>query len=114
MLRREASAARRQQANILGSLREGLFLIGRDLRLRAPCSSALSELLHLPTPCGQRFEQLLRPLLDDEETLAAALTFLQLLWNDRADEDAVESLNPLSQVQVSFADSHGGCERGAI
>ncbi|MFI4867161.1 MAG: hypothetical protein ACHQDB_08680 [Steroidobacterales bacterium] len=107
----EARAARRQQQNILGSLREGLFLIGRDLRLRATCSASTRELLHLSAPTGRRLEDVLRPLLDDEETLAAALTFLQLLWNDEADEDAIESLNPLSQVQVSFADTRGGCER---
>jgi hypothetical protein len=107
----EASAVRRQQANILGSLREGLFLIGRDLRLSATCSASTGELLHLRAPSGQRLEDVLRPLLDDEETLAAALTFLQLLWNDKADEDAIESLNPLSQVPVSFADTRGGCER---
>jgi len=107
----EASAAGRQQANILGSLREGLFLIGRDLRLSATCSASTGELLHLASPSGRRLEDVLRPLLDDEETLAAALTFLQLLWNDEADEDAIESLNPLSQVQVSFADTHGGSER---
>jgi len=107
----EASAARCQQANILGSLREGLFQIGRDLRLSATCSASTGELLHLRAATGRRLEDVLRPLLDDEETLAAALTFLQLLWNDEADEDAIESLNPLSQVQVSFADTHGSCER---
>lgn len=107
----EAAAARRQQANILGSLREGLFLIGRDLRLSATCSASMSELLHLSAPAGRCLEDVLRPLLDDEETLAATLTFLQLLWNDEADEDAIESLNPLSQVQVSFPDTGGGRER---
>ena len=92
----EADGARRQLVNILERLREGLFFIGRDLRLSAPA--------------GRRFEDVLQPLLD-EKTLAAALTFLQLLWNDKADEDAVESLNPLSQVEVSFPAAGGGRER---
>jgi two-component system chemotaxis sensor kinase CheA len=107
----EVAAARRHQANILENLREGVFLIGRDLRLSATCSASMGELLHLSAPAGRHLEDVLRPLLDDEETLAAALTFLQLLWNDEADEDAIESLNPLSQVKVSFADPRGGCER---
>jgi hypothetical protein len=53
----------------------------------------------------------LRPLLEDEATLAAALTFLQLLWNDQADAYAIESLNPLAEVKVTFADASGGGER---
>lgn len=106
----EAVAARRQLVNILDSLREGLFFIGRDLRLSATCSASMNELLRLSAPAGRRFEDVLQPLLD-EETLAAALTFLQLLWNDEADDHAIESLNPLSQVAVSFANSGGGCER---
>ena len=106
----EADGARRQLVNILEHLREGLFFIGRDLRLSATYSASMNELLRLSAPAGRRFEDVLQPLLD-EKTLAAALTFLQLLWNDEADEEAVESLNPLSQVEVSFPAAGGGCER---
>jgi hypothetical protein len=105
------AAARRQLRQILGSLHEALFVIGRDLRLSATCSASLHELLRVSAPAGRRFEDLLRPLLDDEATLAAALTFLQLLWSDQADEYAIESLNPLAQVEVRFADARGGGER---
>jgi len=107
----DAAAARRQLANILGSLHEGLFLIGRDLRLSATGSASMREMLRLGTPAGRRFEDVLRALLLDEETLAAAVTFLQLLWADQADEQAIEPLNPLSQVEVSFTNSRGASER---
>jgi two-component system, chemotaxis family, sensor kinase CheA len=103
--------ARRQLRQILGSLHEALFVIGRDLRLSAICSVSLHELLRVSAPAGRRFEDLLRPLLDDEASLAAALTFLQLLWSDQADECAIESLNPLAQVEVRFAGARGGGER---
>jgi hypothetical protein len=105
-----AVAARRQTADILGTMREGLFVIRRDLRLGATCSGPLAEVLRLSAPAGRRFEDVLQPLLD-AETLAAALTFVQLLWNDEADVHAVEALNPLSQVEVSFVNTRGGCER---
>ena len=107
----DAAAVRRQLANILGSLHEGLFLIGRDLRLSTTGSASMREMLRLGTPAARRFEDVLRALLLDEETLAAAVTFLQLLWADQADEQAIETLNPLSQVEVSFANSRGGSER---
>ena len=105
------AGTRRQLHHILGSMHEALFVIGRDLRLGTLCSASLRELLHISAPAGRRFEDLLRPLLDDEATLAATLTFLRLLWSDQADEYAVESLNPLAQVQVRFADARGGGER---
>jgi hypothetical protein len=107
----EAAAARRQLANILASLHEGLFLIGRDLRLSATGSASMRDMLRLGTPAGRRFEDVLRALLLDEETLAAAVTFLRLLWTDQADQQAIKPLNPLSQVEVSLASSHGGSER---
>jgi hypothetical protein len=109
--RSAAIASRGQLHHILGSMHEALFVIGRDLRLGATSSASMRELLRVSAPAGRRVEDLLRPLLDDEGTLAAALTFLRLLWNDDADEHAVESLNPLAQVQVRFADARGGGER---
>jgi hypothetical protein len=110
----EAAGARRQLSSILGSVHEGLFLVGRDLRLSATGSASMRELLRLGTPAGRRFEDVLRTLLLDEETLAAAVTFLQLLWAERADENAIEALNPLSQVEVAFVNSRGGSERRVL
>jgi hypothetical protein len=71
----------------------------------------MRDMLRLGTPAGRRFEDVLRALLLDEETLAAAVTFLRLLWTDQADQQAIRPLNPLSQVEVSLANSHGGSER---
>jgi two-component system chemotaxis sensor kinase CheA len=106
----ESTATQRQLLNILGSVREGVFVIDRALRLSAACSASMSELLRVSAPAGRRLEELLQPLLE-QETLAAALTFLQLLWSDRADEHAVEALNPLAQVEVSFVNARGAGER---
>ena len=105
-----AAAAQCQAANILGSMREGFFLIRRDLRLGASCSGSLNELLRLAAPAGRRFEDVLKPLLD-AQTLSAAVTFLRLLWKDEANAQAIASINPLSQVEVSFASAHGGSEQ---
>ncbi len=107
---REAAAIR-QLHHVLDGMHEALFVIGRDLRLGATCSASLRHLLRVSAPSGRRFEDLLRPLLDDEATLASTLTFLRLLWSDEADECAIESLNPLLQVEVRFADARGGGER---
>ena len=105
----EALDAQRQVANILDTVREGLFLIGRDLKLGATCSGSLKELLHIENPAGQTFEEVLRTLVD-EKTTKAALKFLGLLWRDKVHEDLIESINPLNQVEVAFAAPTGGTD----
>lgn len=105
----EALEAQRQVENILGTVREGLFLIGRDLKLGTTCSGSLKDLLHIENPAGQTFEEVLRTLVD-EKTTKAALKFLGLLWRDKVHEDLIESINPLNQVEVAFAAPTGGTD----
>jgi signal transduction histidine kinase len=106
---RAAATAQRQVSNILSTVREGLFLLDRDLRLGATCSDSLRELLRLPSPAGHSIEELLKPLVD-AKTLAAAQKFLGLLWRDKVHEELIESVNPLSQIEVSFGNAHGGAD----
>lgn len=106
---RAASLAQRQVVNILGTVREGLFLIGRDLRIGAICSDSLRQLLRVEAPEGSQLRDLLQPLVD-EKTLAAALKFLGLMWKEKVHEDLIESVNPLSQVEVSFVNARGGTD----
>ena len=98
---RAAGEAQRQIGNILGTVREGLFLIARDGRIGGAYSDSLVALLRVPAPAGQTFEQLLRPLVD-EKTLLAAGKFLGLLWKDKVNEELIESVNPLNQIEVNF------------
>jgi two-component system, chemotaxis family, sensor kinase CheA len=104
-----AMDAQRQVENILDTVREGLFLVGRDLKLGATCSDSLKELLHIEKPAGQSFEDVLKTLVDDK-TVKAALKFLGLLWRDKVHEDLIESINPLNQVEVAFAAPAGGTD----
>ncbi len=104
-----AAKAERQVANILATVREGLFLIGRDLKIGEICSDSMRELLRQPAPAGCSFEDILRPLVD-ERTLSGAVKYLGLLWREKVHEELIESVNPLSQIEVSFANAHGGAE----
>jgi two-component system, chemotaxis family, sensor kinase CheA len=110
---RESSAAallaERQVSDILATVREGLFLIDRDGVISDAHSASLSDLLHVTAPAGQRFEELLEPLVDDK-TLQAATRFLALLWKERVHEDLIESVNPLGQIEVRIIRPMGGHE----
>jgi two-component system, chemotaxis family, sensor kinase CheA len=105
-----AGEAQRQIGNIFSTVREGLFLIGRDGRIGGAHSDSLVALLHTDAPAGQTFEELLRPLVDDK-TLLAATKFLGLLWKDTVNEELIESVNPLSQIEVSFPRAQGSAEQ---
>ncbi len=102
-----AATARRQIDDIFGTVREGLFLLDRELRIGAAHSDSLQSLLRVPAPAGARLEELLRPLVDDK-TLQATTRFLGLLWKDKINDELIDSVNPLSQVEAHFARPQGG------
>ncbi len=105
----QATEAQRQVANILNTVREGLFLIDRDGLIGSAHSESLTALLRVESPAGSTFEDLLRPLVD-QKTLQAATRFIGLLWKDKVHEELIESVNPLSQIEVSFGRPQGGRE----
>ena len=104
-----AAEAQRQVEDILGTVREGLFLIARDGRIGSAYSDSLQALLRTAAPAGQNFEDLLRPLVDDK-TLLSASKYLGLFWRDKVNEELIESVNPLSQIEVSFQRHQGPAE----
>jgi two-component system, chemotaxis family, sensor kinase CheA len=104
-----AAEAERQVDNLLGTVREGLFLVTRDGRIGGAHSDSLPALLHVPAPAGQSFEELLRPLVDDK-TLLAASKYLGLLRKGKVNEELIESVNPLGQVEVSLPRAQGPAE----
>ncbi len=105
-----ASAAQRRLADVLGGVGEGLFLIGRDLRLSAHRSGSMAGLLPVAVPKGCPVEAMLRPLLDQQQ-LDAALAYLQRLLDLPASAPSAELVNPLSRVEVSIANAYGRSER---
>ena len=101
-----ALQAEQQTANILGTVREGLFLVDRKGRIGGTHSASLTTLLRLETPVAGTLEELLEPLVD-QKTLHAATKYLGLLWKDKVHEDLIESVNPLSQIEVVFSKARG-------
>jgi two-component system, chemotaxis family, sensor kinase CheA len=101
-----ALQAEQQIANILGTVREGLFLVDRRGRIGGTHSDSLKSLLRLSSPAGGTVEDLLRPLVDPK-TLHAATKYLGLLWMEKVHEDLIESVNPLSQIEVAFSGARG-------
>jgi two-component system chemotaxis sensor kinase CheA len=103
---REAVEARNQTRDILATVKDGLFLIDADFRVGKAHSAALSALLGRESFDNLTFEDLLRPLVP-AKTLATANKYVKLLWGERANENLIRSINPLSEVEVTIDRGEG-------
>jgi two-component system, chemotaxis family, sensor kinase CheA len=106
--RQEASLreARQQTADILRTVKDGLFLLDEQLVIGAAYSSALETLFQRTDFAGLPFESLLKGIVS-EKTLATALKFVGVLWSERTKENLVKSINPLGEVEVNFDTGQG-------
>lgn len=105
----DARRAERQVADILGTVREGLFLLDRNLSLGGVYSASLTRILHTDNVRDTTFEDLLRPLVP-AKTLATAMKFVNLLWKEKVHEDLIDTVNPLNQIEVQFPKTGGGTD----
>jgi two-component system chemotaxis sensor kinase CheA len=103
---RAALEARHQTRDILATVKDGLFLIDAEFRVGKAHSAALGTLLGRESFDGLTFEDLLRPLVPDK-TLATASKYVKLLWGERANENLIRSINPLSEVEVQIDRGEG-------
>ena len=100
------AAAERQTGDILRTVKEGLFLLDTGGRIGAVHSASMQRLFKREDFAGLRLEELLQPLVP-EKTLQTALRFVEVLWSERTKEKLVKSINPLHEVEVSFATASG-------
>jgi two-component system, chemotaxis family, sensor kinase CheA len=98
--------ARQQTADILRTVKDGLFLLDENLVIGASYSSALESLFQRSDFAGLHFEKLLKGVVSDK-TLATALKFVGVLWSERTKENLVKSINPLGEVEVHFDGGYG-------
>jgi two-component system, chemotaxis family, sensor kinase CheA len=101
--RQEASLreARQQTADILRTVKDGLFLLDEHLVIGASYSSALESLFQRKDFGGLPFESLLKDIVS-EKTLTTALKFVSVLWSERTKENLVKTINPLGEVEVTI------------
>jgi HPt (histidine-containing phosphotransfer) domain-containing protein/PAS domain-containing protein len=98
--------ARQQTADILRTVKDGLFLLDENLVIGASYSSALESLFQRSDFAGLPFEKLLKDIVSDK-TLSTALKFVGVLWSERTKENLVKTINPLGEVEVNFDTGQG-------
>jgi HPt (histidine-containing phosphotransfer) domain-containing protein/PAS domain-containing protein len=107
---RSLREARQQTEDILRTVKEGLFLLDRNLVIGSAYSAALEKMFHRKDLAGLAFEDLLRNVVS-ERTLTTAAKYVKLLWAERTKEKLIKSINPLGEVEVNLEDGQGAVER---
>lgn len=109
-LRKDEAVSTRQRketADILRTVNEGLFLLDKDLKVGSERSMALNNIFRREEFADLTFDTLLKQIVP-EKTLRTALDYVALLWGDRVNEKLVKTINPLNEVEVHFDNSAGG------
>jgi two-component system, chemotaxis family, sensor kinase CheA len=101
--------ARQQTADILRTVKDGLFLLDQNLIIGAAYSAALETLFQRKDFAGLPFESLLKNIVS-ERTLSTALKFVKILWAERTNEKLVKTINPLGEVEVHLDVGNGKFE----
>jgi two-component system, chemotaxis family, sensor kinase CheA len=102
-------AARRETAEILDTVNEGLFLLGADGRIGNQFSASLPRVLHREVKPGEDFFVLLKSMAPDD-TVQIAERYIDLLFSGRVRERLVDDLNPLSRFEIQMENPSGGHE----
>lgn len=106
---RAIAKANEENAEILSSVREGLFLITPDYRVGSQVSASSSGLFGRKISSGDDFFELLAPIVSSK-VLADGREYVGLLFSPHVKESLVQSINPLSEVDVQVKNKLGGVE----
>lgn len=101
-----AEQATEENREILSAVREGLFLLTPQLRIGTQISESVSRIFGRRVKPGDDFLALLGPLVS-EAVLSDAESYAGLLFAPHVKEDLVQSINPLSEVELAIVDALG-------
>ncbi|TAK90007.1 MAG: chemotaxis protein CheA [Burkholderiaceae bacterium] len=96
---RAIEAAQNETAEILGTVREGLFLLDARYKIGSQYSASLSPILGQPIVAGENFLDVLKKMVPTT-VYETARDYIELLLGDRVKESLVQELNPLIAVEV--------------
>lgn len=106
---RPLDEARQENANILGAVNDGLFLIDQDYTIGKQQSANLPEILQKEGLAGTSFARYLSDAVP-LDVAELAKDYIDLLFTPRVKEDLVQTRNPLKLVQTSVENASGQLE----
>lgn len=107
---RKVEAAQKETAEILGTVKEGLFLLDSEFRIGSQYSKSLADILGRKIEAGTDFRTLLRAMVPGK-TYELACDYIDLLFGDRVKESLIGDLNPLTVFEIAVPGDNGSFER---
>jgi HPt (histidine-containing phosphotransfer) domain-containing protein len=98
--------ASEETREILSAVREGLFLLTPEMKLGTQLSKSVEGMFGRAVQPGDDFIAILAPLVS-EKTLDDARGYVELLFAPHVREELVQSINPLTEVELSVTDALG-------
>ncbi len=98
---------RKQSNEILAMVKEGLFLIDKDLVISEEYSQALEDILQQKNLAGKTLNHVLSPIISNKD-LETTKIFIEQLYSDWVLEELINDLNPLHKIQVQIPAENGG------
>ena len=105
-----AEQATEENLEILSAVREGLFLLTPQMRIGTQISISVGTMFGRAVKPGDGFLEVLGPLVS-ANTLSDAHAYVDLLFTSHVEEDLVQSINPLSEVELFIVDALGKTRR---
>lgn len=100
------SFEKKQTDGILRNVREGIFLVDRELKIGSSYSSHLGDIFETADLAGRALPELLKPMLGERDYQAAA-DWLPMLFGDAVNPSLLAEINPLAEVQADFFNDSG-------
>lgn len=102
---RKIEHAQKETANIMKTVKEGLFLIDEQLHIGQQYSAQLETILGQQFIAGQELKELLSKIIrkQDYETTH---DFIEQLFNPDVIESLIHELNPLDRIKVYISPDH--------
>lgn len=105
----ELQSSKSETDVILATVKQGVFLIGRDGSIGTQYSKELKNMFHVEDFAFRNFLQILRPLVPESRYQTIA-DYVRLLFNPRKNEQQLQRFNPLKCGELNFQRAEGGFE----
>lgn len=97
--RENLEKAKAETDNILASVKEGLFLLNNELKIGSQYSKELLNILRVNKLANRNFLNILKNKIS-KDNINATKHYLELLFDNKHDEEMLEDLNPLNEIEV--------------
>ncbi|MBN2533261.1 MAG: hypothetical protein JXB88_10235 [Spirochaetales bacterium] len=97
---------KKQRDNLFNNVREGIFLLDKDLRVNESYSRALEVLLSEDKPGNQSFLEILKEKVP-KKLISATKDYLNMFFDPARDEELLEEINPLKRVEYNVLMNDG-------